>query len=217
MGQAIRILIVDDHSIVRKGLRMLIVGEPDMEVLGEASNGLEAVDMTRRLHPDVVLMDLLMPYMDGIQAIQEIKRANSTVRILVLSSYSDDDKVVLAIKAGAAGYLLKDALTEELLFGIREAYHGRPALHPLVAKKLMNELTTRSSALDTLNALTGREIEVLKLVARGYCNAEIAGNLFISERTVNTHISNILDKLHLQNRTQAALYALREGMVGLYA
>ncbi len=217
MSQVIRVLIVDDHSIVRKGLRMLISGEADMEVLGEASDGIDAVHLAGQLRPDVILMDLMMPRMDGIQAIREIKSTDAAVRILVLSSYSDDDKVILAIKAGAAGYLLKDALPDEILAGIRDAYHGRPALNPLVAKKLMHELISRPAAMDTLEALTGREVEVLKLVARGCCNAEIAEKLFISERTVNTHISNILDKLHLQNRTQAALYALREGMVGLYA
>jgi two-component system, NarL family, response regulator LiaR len=217
MSQVIRVLIVDDHSIVRKGLRMLISGEPDMEVLGEASNGIDAVALACQLRPDVILMDLMMPRMDGIQAIREIQKTGATVRILVLSSYSDDDKVILAIKAGAAGYLLKDALTDEILTGIRDAYHGRPTLNPLVAKKLMRELTNRPAATETLEALTGREVEVLKLVARGCCNAEIAEQLFISERTVNTHLGNILDKLHVQNRIQAALYALREGMVGLYA
>jgi two-component system, NarL family, response regulator LiaR len=217
MSQVIRVLIVDDHSIVRKGLCMLISGEEDMEVLGEASNGIDAVRLAGQLRPDVILMDLMMPRMDGIQAIREIQSTGATARILVFSSYSDDDKVIQSIKAGAIGYLLKDAQVDEIVEGIRDAYNGRPVLNPLVAKKLMHELTTRPAVLDNQEMLTGREVEVLKLLARGCCNAEIAEKLFISERTVNTHISNILDKLQVQNRTQAALYALREGMVGLYA
>jgi len=217
MSQVIRVLIVDDHSVVRKGLRMLISNEADMEVLGEASDGIDAVRLSGLLHPDVIIMDLMMPRMDGIQATREIQSTGSAARILVLSSYSDDDKVILAIKAGAVGYLLKDAQMDEIVAGIRDAYHGRPVLNPLVAMKLMHGLSTRSMAIDCQETLTCREIEVLKLLARGFCNTEIADQLFISERTVNTHISNILDKLHVQNRTQAALFALREGMVGLYA
>jgi NarL family two-component system response regulator LiaR len=213
MTETIRILIADDHAIVREGLRALIAAKPDMELVGEAADGVEAVLKARSLQPDVVLMDLVMPRKDGIEAIGEIKRENPEARILVLTSFAEDDKVFPAIKAGALGYLLKDSSPQELLQAIREVYRGESSLHPTIARKLVRELSQPSDLPATEEPLTEREVEVLSLVARGLSNQEIADRLVVSERTVRTHVSNILDKLHLANRTQAALYAVREGLV----
>jgi NarL family two-component system response regulator LiaR len=213
MTETIRILIADDHAIVREGLRALIAAKPDMELVGEAADGVEAVLKARSLQPDVVLMDLVMPRKDGIEAIGEIKRENPEARILVLTSFAEDDKVFPAIKAGALGYLLKDSSPQELLQAIREIYRGESSLHPTIARKLVRELSQPSDLPATEEPLTEREVEVLSLVARGLSNQEIADRLVVSERTVRTHVSNILDKLHLANRTQAALYAVREGLV----
>jgi two-component system, NarL family, response regulator LiaR len=211
----IRVLVVDDHAIVREGLRWLMSTEPGMELVGEAADGLEAIDKARALRPDVILMDLVMPRMDGITAITEIKTALPEVRVLVLTSFAEDEQVFPAIKAGALGYLLKDASPQKLLKAIRDIHAGTPSMHPLVARKLIQELQRPSDLPPTREPLTEREVEVLKLVARGLSNEEIAGRLFIGERTARTHVSNILSKLHLANRTQAALYALREGLVRL--
>jgi len=215
MSESIRILIVDDHAIVREGQRALIDTEPGMELVGEAADGVQAVEMARSLQPDVILLDLLMPRKGGIEAAREIKEENPTARILVLTSFADDQKVYAAIKAGALGYLLKDASPQELLAAIREVYRGEPSMSPLIAQKLMRELVRSSSQPPTEQALTEREVEILTLVAQGLPNQEIAETLVISERTVRTHVSNILSKLHLANRTQAALYALREGLAHL--
>ena len=217
MSESIRILIVDDHAIVREGQRALIDTEPGMELVGEAADGVQAVEMARSLQPDVILLDLLMPRKGGIEAAREIKEENPTARILVLTSFADDQKVYAAIKAGALGYLLKDASPQELLAAIREVYRGEPSMSPLIAQKLMRELVRSSSQPPTEQALTEREVEILTLVAQGLPNQEIAETLVISERTVRTHVSNILSKLHLANRTQAALYALREGLARLDA
>jgi NarL family two-component system response regulator LiaR len=211
----IRILIVDDHAVVREGLRALIDSEPGMTLVGEAADGVQAVQQAASLQPDVVLMDLVMPRKDGIEAIGEIQAENPNVRILVLTSFAEDDKVFPAIKAGALGYLLKDSSSDELLQAIRDVYRGEPSMHPTIAHKLMRELQRPSDLPPTEEPLTGREVQVLKLVARGLSNQEIADRLVVSERTVRTHVSNILDKLHLANRTQAALYALREGLASL--
>jgi len=211
----IRILIVDDHAVVREGLRALIDSEPGMTLVGEAADGVQAVQQAGSLQPDVVLMDLVMPRKDGIAAIGEIQAENPDMRILVLTSFAEDDKVFPAIKAGALGYLLKDSSAEELLRAIRDVYRGEPSMHPTIAHKLMRELQRPSDLPPTEEPLTGREVQVLKLVARGLSNQEIADRLVVSERTVRTHVSNILDKLHLANRTQAALYALREGLASL--
>jgi NarL family two-component system response regulator LiaR len=213
----IRILIVDDHAVVREGLRALIETEPDMASVGEAADGVQAVQQVRSLQPDVVLMDLVMPRKGGIEAIAEIKAETPGVRILVLTSFAEDDQVFPAIKAGALGYLLKDSSAEELLQAIRDAHRGEPSMHPTIAYKLMRELQRSSDLPPTESPLTEREVEVLKLVARGLSNQEIADRLVVSERTVRTHVSNILGKLHLANRTQAALYALREGLANLGA
>jgi len=217
MTETIRILLVEDHAVVRAGLRALLPTEPGLEVVGEAADGLEAVQHARTLQPDVILLDLVMPRQDGLAALPQIKQASPDSRIIVLTSFADDEKVFAAIKAGAVGYLLKDASPEELLQAIRNVYHGEVSLSPFIAQKLMRELNrpaTQPSAEDE-DPLTEREEEVLRLVAQGLLNHEIARQLSISERTVRTHISHILDKLHLVNRTQAALHALRSGLARL--
>jgi NarL family two-component system response regulator LiaR len=215
MDENIQVLIVDDHAIVREGQRALIDTEPGMQVLGEAKNGVEAVEMANTLHPDVILLDLLMPRKGGIEAIEEIKVKDPDARILVLTSFSEDERVYDAIKAGAMGYLLKDSLPREILTAIRKVHQGDVSMQPSIAKKLMRELQRASDLPPTEEPLTDREVEVLKLVAQGLPNQEIAEQLVISERTTRTHVTNILSKLHLANRTQAALYALREGLADL--
>jgi NarL family two-component system response regulator LiaR len=186
-----------------------------MALVGEGADGVDAVQLARSLQPDVVLLDLVMPRKGGIEAINEIKETNPNARILVITSFAEDEKVFSAIKAGALGYLLKDASPRELLRAIRDVHRGEPTMHATIAHKLMRELQRASDLPLTEEPLTEREVEVLKLVARGMPNQEIAETLVISERTVRTHVSNILDKLHLANRTQAALYALREGLASL--
>lgn len=213
MDEPIRVLIADDHDIVRKGLRTLIETEPDLALVGEAEDGLEAVARARALQPDVILLDLVMPRQGGLETIRQIKAENPEARILVLTSFADDDKVFPAIKAGALGYLLKDSRPSQLLEAIRQVYRGRSSLHPTIARKLIQEMNQSPDLPPTEEPLTPRELEVLKLVARGLTNQEIAAELVITERTVTTHVSNILTKLHLANRTQAALYAIREGLV----
>lgn len=213
--EAIHILITDDHAIVREGLRTLINTEPGMEVIGEAKDGAEAVTMACELKPDVILMDMVMPRMTGLEAIQKIKEECPDARILVLTSFSDDETVFPAIKAGALGYLLKNTAPERLLSSIREVHLGRPSMSSDIANKLMSELQRQSDLPPTVDPLTDREMDVLKLIAQGMTNQEIADQLVISEGTARTHVSNILSKLHLANRTQAALYALREGYTPL--
>jgi len=215
MNERIRVLIADDHHVVRGGIRALLETEEDIDVIDEAADGVETVLKTRSLNPDVILMDLMMPRKTGIEAIGEIKQEDPDARILVLTSYSDDEKVFAAIKAGALGYLLKETSTKELLQAIHDVYRGESSLHPAIARKLIRELNRPSNLPPADEPLTEREIEVLIFVARGYSNQDIANALFISERTVRTHVSNILSKLHLANRTQAALYALKEGLTNL--
>jgi len=211
-NRPICILIVDDHTVVRDGLKALISAEPGMKVIGEAGDGLEAVSKATDLQPDVVLLDLVMPRMDGVQATLEIKKAYSQARILVLTSFSEDHMVISAIRAGAIGYLMKDTSSEELLQAIRDTYHNQPVLGPEIARKLMEEIQGGESQSGSVGTLTEREVEILQQMALGLTNQEIADALVLSERTVRTHVTNILAKLGLSNRTQAVLYALRAGI-----
>ncbi len=215
MNESIRILLADDHAVVRAGLSALIETEEGMEVIGAAVNGSEAVLMAAKLQPDVILLDLQMPQKNGVEAITEIKARDPGARILVLTSFSDNDMVFAAIKAGALGYLLKDASPQELLQAIRSVHEGKSSLDPEIALKVIHELNKPSVLAPTDEPLTEREVEILQLVARGLSNQQIAKELVISERTARTHISNILAKLHLANRTQAALFALRKGIASL--
>jgi len=215
MNETIRLLIADDHAIVREGLRALIATEPGLELVAEASDGIEAVSKVHALKPDVILLDMMMPRKDGLGAIEDIMKDQPNARILVLTSFAEDDKVFPAIKAGALGYLLKDSSPQELLQAIRNVYQGEASLHPTIARKLMRELSQPPSLPPTTDPLTEREVEVLRLVAQGLSNDDIAEKLVVSERTVRTHVSHILDKLHLANRTQMALYAVREGIAKL--
>lgn len=211
----IRVLIADDHPIVRDGLRTLINTEPGMELVGEAVNGEDAVQKAIAQRPDVILMDLVMPVKDGLEAISEIKSIEPNIAILVLTSFSEEDKVFPAIRAGALGYLLKDSSPQQLLQAIYDVHRGEASLHPSIALQLIREINQPSDLPPAEDPLTERELDVLKLVAQGMTNQEIADRLYRSEWTVRTHVRNILSKLHLANRTQAALYALREGLAEL--
>jgi two-component system, NarL family, response regulator LiaR len=215
MTAPIRVLIVDDHEIVRKGIRALLATRRDIQVIGEAKDGLEAVAQAHTLAPDVILMDLVMPKMNGVQATREITASHPGVRVLVLTSFAADEQVFPAIKAGALGYLLKDSSPQELLQAIRQVFRGEPSLDPAVARKVLAELSDPPPKPPTRDPLTERELEILRLVAQGKSNKEIAGGLVIAEETVHTHVSNILNKLHLASRTQAALYALKEGLASV--
>jgi NarL family two-component system response regulator LiaR len=215
MPAPIRVLIVDDHEIVRKGIRALLATKRDIQVVGEARDGAEAVTQAQTLHPDVILMDLMMPKMNGVEATQAITSGNKEMRVLVLTSFAADEQVFPAIKAGALGYLLKDSSPQELLQAIRQVYRGEPSLDPAVARKVLAELSAPPARPMTSDPLTAREVEILRLVAQGKSNKEIAGELVIAEETVHSHVSNILNKLHLASRTQAALYALKEGIASM--
>lgn len=216
MGEKpIKLLVVDDQSIVRKGICALLEQIDDIDVIGEASNGEEAVAQAKKLHPDVILMDLVMPKMDGISAIQHIMACQPEMRIMALTSFVAEDKVFPAIKAGAMGYLLKDSEPEELITAIRAVNRGEPSLHPTVARMVLEELSQPAQQPLTPDPLTEREIAVVRLVAQGLSNRQIADQFVIGEATVRTHVGNILNKLHLANRVQATLYALREGLASL--
>ena len=211
----IRVLIVDDHAIVRKGIRALLFESGGFEIVAEVADGQAAVVAAAESKPDVILMDLLMPGMDGIEATRRITDQQPGVRILVLTSFAADNKLFPAIKAGALGYLLKDSSPEELIRAIRQVHRGEPALHPTIARKLLQEIVQPVDITPPPEALTVRELAVLQLIAQGMRNQEIADQLAVSESTVRTHVSRILGKLHLASRTQAALYALREGLASL--
>jgi len=207
---SIRILIADDHGIVRQGLRMYLGSDPEIEIIGEARNGAEALKLAHQLHPDVVLMDLLMPVMDGIAATSAIRRELPDTEVVALTSVLEDAAVVEAIRAGAIGYLLKDTEAHELRRAIKAAAAGQVQLSPQAAARLIREVRTPENSKA---ALTERETEVLRLLAQGLSNKEIAQSLNVGEQTVKTHVSHILEKLAVPSRTQAALYAMRTGLV----
>ena len=207
----IRLLLVDDHTVVRQGLKMVLSLEPDLLVVGEAANGQEAVTQVPTLKPDVVLMDLLMPVMDGVKAIREIKKGYPDVEVVALTSVLEDRLVIDAVEAGAAGYLLKETGPEGLIDAIRAAARGEVRLDPKAQRRLVREVRTP----EMRESLTPRETDTLRLVAKGLTNKEIADALNVSEVTVKTHVSSVLSKLGLSSRTQAALFALKEGLVGL--
>jgi two-component system, NarL family, response regulator LiaR len=209
----IRVVIADDHPIVRQGLTVTINAQQDMRVVGEASNGDEAVQRIRELRPDVTVMDLKMPVRDGLSAIKEVTETVPGARILVLTSFSDDDNVFAAIKAGAVGFLLKDSPPESLLDAVRAIHRGEGALHTSIARKLMQEIKRPPEPVKSNAPLTPREHEVLSYIAQGLSNREIADKMSVSIRTVTTHVGSILEKLHLANRTRAALYAVEQGLV----
>ena len=216
MASSIRVLIVDDHEIVRKGIRLLLSTKKDIQVVGEARDGEEAVSQAQITHPDVILMDLMLPKMNGVQATEKITAAQPGTRVLVLTSFAADDHVFPAIKAGALGYLLKDSSPQELIQAIRQVFQGEPCLDPAIARKVLAEIASPPAKPPTPDPLTSREMEILKSIAQGKSNKEIAEDFTVSEGTIHTHVSNILSKLHLANRTQAALYALKEGIASLH-
>jgi two-component system, NarL family, response regulator LiaR len=217
MSETIRILVVDDHIVVRRGLVAMLETEPGMQIVGEAANGTEAVEQARKLVPDVILMDLVMPVMDGIEATRQIKQEMPSVNILVLTSFSTNDKVIPSLNAGAIGYLLKDSTPADLVRAIQQVAQGEGSLPTTVTRQILAQLQTPAASPDqpAEEELTERETEVLKLMAHGYSNAEIARLMVVSNATVYTHVSRILSKLNVASRTQAALYALRKKLVTL--
>jgi DNA-binding NarL/FixJ family response regulator len=210
----IKILIADDHHVVRRGLVFFLKTQKDIEIIGEAKNGQEAVEMTKKLSPDIVLMDLDMPVMDGIEATKQIKASMPEMRIMILTSFSDQDHVIPAIEAGASGYQLKDIEPDELVRSIKRILAGENQLHPKATTHLLSHLSNKNrDAKSPTDELTKRELEVLLEIAKGKSNKEIASALYITEKTVKTHVSNVLAKLDLQDRTQAALFAVKNGLI----
>lgn len=211
---AIKILIADDHHVVRRGLVFFLKTQKDIEVIGEAKNGQEAVEMTKQLLPDLVLMDLDMPIMDGIEATKQIKAILPDMKVMILTSFSDQDHVIPAIEAGASGYQLKDIEPDELVRAIKRILTGEHQLHPKATTHLLSHLSNKNREVKVpTEDLTKRELEVLLEIAKGKSNKEIASSLFITEKTVKTHVSNVLAKLDLQDRTQAALFAVKHGLI----
>jgi two-component system, NarL family, response regulator LiaR len=208
----IMVMLVDDHAIVRQGLRTYLELQPDIEVVGEAGDGIAAVAIARDKLPDIILMDLVMPNSDGVEATRAVTTVSPSTKVIVLTSFSEDEKVFASIKAGAQGYLMKDVLPQDLVKAIRTVHRGEAQLDPEIARKLMQEFTNPQPAAPK-HDLTERELEVLTLIAHGKSNKEISEDLVLSEKTVKTHVSNILQKLHLSDRTQAAVYALRQKIV----
>ena len=214
MTEPITVLIVDDHPLVRQGVRSFLETQPDLLVVGEAGSGEEAAQLAAEHAPDVVLMDLLMPGMDGVSATQQVKQVSPRTQVIVLTSYHQAEHIFPAIRAGALSYMLKDAGPQELAEAVRKAARGEAVLHPRVAARVVQELHgARQDAPNPFTTLSDRELDVLRLIADGLSNADIAARLVISEKTVKSHVSNILSKLHLDDRTQAAVYAWREGVV----
>lgn len=210
---AARVMLVDDHAVVRQGLRTFLDLQDDITVVGEAKDGVEALQVVPELEPDVVLMDLVMPRMDGIETVRRMKALRPHIQIIVLTSFGDDQKVFAAIRAGATGFLLKDVSPQDLAAAIHAARRGEASLAPGIATKLLQEIAIGSNPAAEEHTLTEREYAVLALIAQGRSNKQISEELTISEKTVKTHVSNILTKLHLEDRTQAAIYALKEGLV----
>lgn len=210
---AARVMLVDDHAVVRQGLRTFLDLQDDITVVGEARDGVEALHVVQELEPDVVLMDLVMPRMDGIETVRRMKALRPHIQIIVLTSFGDDQKVFAAIRAGATGFLLKDVSPQDLAAAIHAARRGEASLAPGIATKLLQEIAIGSNPAAEEHTLTEREYAVLALIAQGRSNKQISEELTISEKTVKTHVSNILTKLHLEDRTQAAIYALKEGLV----
>lgn len=208
----IRVLVVDDESVVREGVATILSLQSDIEVVGEAQDGIQAMQLARAKEPDVVLLDMVMPKQDGLTTIPQIMQALPDTKILVLTSFAESDMVYQAIKSGALGYMLKDATRVQLLQAIRDVAKGQASIQPSMAMKVIHEIEHPSEILYTADPLTPRELETLRLIARGMSNQDIAGVLFVHERTVAKYVSSILEKLHLANRTQAALYAIREGL-----
>lgn len=211
-SKKIRVMIVDDHLVVRQGLRDFLELQDDVEIVAEAANGLQAVDQAMRVRPDVILMDLVMPELDGIAATRKICELGLGIHVLALTSFAEEERVVPAIQAGASGYLLKDISPDALAEAIRATARGEPRLHPDAARTLMQQVT-RKPAEPVPDGLTERELDVLKLVARGLSNHDIAERLVISEKTVKTHVSSLLSKLNMEDRTQLAIYAIHKGIV----
>lgn len=214
MSESISVLLVDDHALVRQGVRAFLITQPDISVVGEAGSGAEAVQLSMQHIPDVILMDLIMPDMDGVEATRRVKQVSPRSQVVVLTSYHEDEHIFPALKAGALSYILKDVSAEELASAVRKAAVGEAVLHPRVAARVIKELQGRQAeAVNPFTELSERELEVLKLIADGMSNAEMAAKLVLSEKTIKGHVSNILSKLHLADRTQAAVYAWREGVV----
>jgi len=211
----IHVLVVEDQAVVREGLVAILSFQPDIEVVGQAEDGLQALELVKKTHPDVILLDMVMPRQDGLTTIPKIKELDPQARILVLTSFAEGERVFQAIKAGALGYLLKDAKREQLMQAIRDVAQGQASLPPSIALKVIQEMDHAAEAPYSADPLTPRELETLQLIARGLSNQEIASELVVHERTIAKYVSSILDKLHLANRTQAALYALREGLTDL--
>ena len=214
MSDSISVLLVDDHAMVRQGVRAFLITQPDISVVGEAGSGEEAVKLSAQHIPDVILMDLIMPDMDGVEATRRVKQVSPRSQIVVLTSYHEDEHIFPALKAGALSYILKEVSAEELASAVRKAAVGEAILHPRVAARVIRELRgTHAEKVNPFTELSERELEVLKLIADGMSNAEMAAKLVLSEKTIKGHVSNILSKLHLVDRTQAAVYAWREGVV----
>jgi NarL family two-component system response regulator LiaR len=208
----IRVLVVDDESVVREGVVAILSYQPDLDVVAEAQNGIQALEAALKTKPDVILLDMVMPKQDGLATIPKLREIVPDARILVLTSFAEADRVYQTIKAGALGYLLKDSTRVQLLQAIRDVAKGQASIHPSVALRVIHDIDHPSELMYTSEPLTPRELDTLRLIARGLSNQEIATALTVHERTVAKYVSNILDKLHLANRTQAALYAIREGL-----
>lgn len=214
MSETITILIVDDHEVVRKGVRGYLDTLSEFEVVGEANSGEQAIDIVKKLIPDVILMDLILPGMDGVETTRIVKNISPRTQIVVLTSYHDDELIFPALKAGAISYILKDMKMEKLADALKKAYIGEVTLHPKVAARVLKNIRRESQDdYEIYTELTDRELEVLKLIANGYSNSQISDELVISENTVKGHVSNILSKLHLTDRTQAAVFAWQQGIV----